>query len=335
MNEELIKLKVQKRIVVISAIILIGKFVAYFITNSVGVLTDAMESIVNVVAGLISLYCLRWGAKPHDKEHPYGHGKIELISASVEGMMISGAGFMIIYEAVKRLMVPAEVYKLDIGIIIIAISGLLNYLMGYYSIRAGKKYGSMALIAGGRHLQSDTYSTIGLILGLFVLYFTGLVWIDSALALIFGTVIIITGISILRNTIAGLLDTADEALLKELVEVLNENRQPEWVDIHNTKVIKSGSCIYIDCDLTVPWYYNIAEGHVLGARLKEILESKYQDKVQLTIHLDPCNIFKEPKCRNCIFETCQYRREPLSSPEKITLSKFTLMEQEFDKNSVL
>ena len=96
MNEEQIKLKVQKRIVLISGLILIGKFIAYFVTNSVGVLTDAMESIVNVVAGLISLYCLRWGAKPGDKEHPFGHGKIELISASVEGILISVAGAMII-----------------------------------------------------------------------------------------------------------------------------------------------------------------------------------------------------------------------------------------------
>ena len=174
MNEEQIKLKVQRRIVLISGLILIGKFIAYFLTNSVGVLTDAMESIVNVVAGLISLYCLRWGAKPGDKEHPYGHGKIELISASVEGILISVAGVMIIYEAVKRLLVSAEVEKLDIGILIVAVSGLLNYLMGYYSIRTGRKYGSMALVAGGKHLQSDTYSTIGLVAGLFVLYFTGL-----------------------------------------------------------------------------------------------------------------------------------------------------------------
>ena len=199
MNEEQIKLKVQRRIVLISGLILIGKFIAYFLTNSVGVLTDAMESIVNVVAGLISLYCLRWGAKPGDKEHPYGHGKIELISASVEGILISVAGVMIIYEAVKRLLVSAEVEKLDIGILIVAVSGLLNYLMGYYSIRTGRKYGSMALVAGGKHLQSDTYSTIGLVAGLFVLYFTGLAWIDSALALVFGSIIIVTGVSILRN----------------------------------------------------------------------------------------------------------------------------------------
>lgn len=328
MREEQIKLRVQKRIVLISGLILVGKFAAYFVTNSVGVLTDAMESIVNVVAGLISLYCLSWGSKPNDKEHPYGHGKIELISASVEGILISVAGGMIIYEAIKRLLVPAEVGKLDVGIIIVAVSGVLNYLMGYYSIRTGKKYGSMALVAGGKHLQSDTYSTIGLVAGLLVLYFTGLAWIDSALALIFGTIIIVTGVSILKNTISGLLDTADDKLLGELADLLNENREPEWVDIHNTKVIKSGNSIYIDCDLTVPWYYTVSEGHKSGEKLKNVLKGRYSDKVQLTLHLDPCDIFANPKCGGCIFEKCKYRKSPMITPEKISLSSFTLNESE-------
>ena len=331
MNEEQIKLKVQKRIVLISGLILIGKFIAYFVTNSVGVLTDAMESIVNVVAGLISLYCLSWGAKPGDKEHPFGHGKIELISASVEGILISVAGAMIIYEAIKRLLAPAEVEKLDIGIVIVAVSGALNYLMGYYSIKTGKKCGSMALVAGGKHLQSDTYSTVGLVAGLLVLYFTGMAWIDSALALIFGSIIIITGISILKNTIAGLLDTADDKLLEELAELLNANRQPEWVDIHNTKVIKSGNCIYIECDLTVPWYYTVSEGHKAGEKLKKVLTDRYNEKVQLTLHLDPCDIFESPKCAQCMCADCPYRKEPFVNKEEISLSTFTSNQVEIDK----
>ena len=170
----------------------------------------------------------------------------------------------------------------------------------------------MALVAGGKHLQSDTYSTIGLVAGLFVLYFTGLAWIDSALALVFGSIIIITGVSILRNTIAGLLDTADDKLLEELAELLNDNRQPEWVDIHNAKVIKSGNRIYIDCDLTVPW------------------SDKYGEKVQLTLHLDPCDIFEKPKCSNCIFSTCKHRKAPMSNQQKITLSNFILNENEIN-----
>lgn len=130
---------------------------------------------------------------------------------------------MIIYEAIKRLLVPDEIQKVDIGIYIIAISGVLNYLMGWYSIHIGKKYNSIALVAGGKHLQSDTYSTIGLVVGLVLLYFTKITWIDSAMALIFGSIIIITGISILRKTTDNLLDRADINLLKDLADTLNHN----------------------------------------------------------------------------------------------------------------
>ena len=138
-----------------------------------------MESIVNVVAGAISLFSLCLSKKPKDQNHPFGHGKIELISASIEGILISIAGGMIIYEGIKRLLVPTDIQKIDVGIYIIAVSGLLNYLMGWYSIAVGKKYDSIALVAGGKHLQSDTYSTIGLVAGLVLLYFTGIAWIDS------------------------------------------------------------------------------------------------------------------------------------------------------------
>ncbi len=323
MDEDILKQKVQKWIVLISSIILIGKFAAYYITHSVGILTDALESIVNVTAGFISLYSLHWAARPKDKDHPFGHGKMELISASLEGMLITIAGGIIVYEGIRRLFMPVEIQKLDIGIWVIAIAGVLNYIMGWYSIKVGKKYNSIALVAGGKHLQSDTYSTIGLVAGLLILYFTHIAWIDSALALIFGSVIIWTGISILRKTTANLLDKADEQLLEDLAETLNENRQTEWIDIHNTKAIKYGSHLYIDCDLTIPWYYTIEEGHRSGDKLKKVLQNKYSNKVSMTIHLDPCNIFDHDKCGQCAVLDCQYRKCPFSALEKISLSNIT------------
>jgi cation diffusion facilitator family transporter len=260
MKEDLIKQKVQGWIVSFSLLILIGKFIAFFLTNSVGILTDAMESIVNVIAGLISFLSLRYAARPKDKGHPFGHGKIELISASIEGLLIMIAGGMIIFEGIKRLFEPATIGKLDIGIAVVAVAGLMNYVMGWYSIRMGKKYSSIALVAGGKHLQSDTYSTIGLVIGLTLLYFTGLKWIDSALALIFGSIIVVTGILILRKTVANLIDKADDEVLRKMLEVISTARKPEWVDIHNMKIIKYGSCLFVDCDLTLPWFYNITEG---------------------------------------------------------------------------
>lgn len=325
MNEDYLKQKVQRWIVTLSVLILGGKFIAYYLTNSVGILTDAMESIVNVTAGFISLYSLRWAAKPKDKEHPFGHGKMELISASIEGLLISIAGCVIIYEGVRRLFSPAVIEKLDIGIIVVAVAGLMNYLMGWYSIRVGKKYNSIALVAGGKHLQSDTYSTIGLVVGLLLLYYTGIAWIDSALALIFGSIIIITGLSILRKTIANLLDKADNEVLENMAKSINEHRQPDWIDIHNTKIIKYGSFLYVDCDLTLPWYYNVEESHSVCNKLRDTLITNFSERMQLSVHSDPCQM---EHCEHCEMSTCVYRKAEFKGIENISLSIITQSDEE-------
>lgn len=325
MNEDILKQKVQRWIVTFSVLILCGKFLAFYLTNSVGILTDAMESIVNVVAGFISLYSLRWAARPKDKEHPFGHGKIELISASVEGLLIAIAGGLIIYEGVKRLFLPAEFGRLDIGIVVVAVAGLMNYIMGWYSIRMGKKYNSIALIAGGKHLQSDTYSTIGLVIGLLLLYYTRIAWIDSALALLFGSVIIVTGISILRKTIANLLDKADDQVLQDMVKVLGAHRPEDWIDVHNMKVIKYGSYLFVDCDLTLPWYYNIRESHQACEELEDTLTFNVSDRIQVSIHSDPC---EEKYCAHCAVEGCTYRKQPFTFRQEITLAGITQSDEE-------
>ena len=230
-EKEQVKQRVQRRIVLCSVMLMAGKFAAYFLTNSVGVLTDAMESIVNVTAGLISLYSLYRAARPADRNHPFGYGKIELISASIEGLLILLAGAAIVYEGIRRLFVPSQIEQLDTGIAIVAAAGAVNYLLGLYSIRTGRRYDSVALVAGGRHLQSDTYSTIGLVAGLVLLYVTRIGWIDSALAMLFGGIIAWTGISILRKTASDLMDTADERYLEKMLETvsrrLDRHSQPE------------------------------------------------------------------------------------------------------------
>ena len=325
MNEDILKQKIQRWIVSVSILLLGGKFIAFYITNSVGILTDAMESIVNVVAGFISLYSLHWAAKPKDKEHPFGHGKMELISASIEGILIFIAGGMIVYEGIQRLFSPAAIVKLDIGIIVITIAGIVNYLMGWYSVRMGTKYNSIALIAGGKHLQSDTYSTIGLIAGLLLLYFTKIAWIDAALALLFGIIIALTGISILRKTTANLLDKADDDILQNIAKSIAEHRQSDWIDIHNTKIIKYGSFLYIDCDLTLPWYYNIVESHRICENLKKTLISNLSDRIQVSIHSDPCGM---KHCEHCDIQDCPSRKSDFIALENISLSNIIQSDEE-------
>ena len=315
-----VKQRVQTRLVILSVVLMAGKFLAFFLTGSVGILTDAMESIVNVTAGAITLYSLRVAARPKDDGHPFGHGKVELISASIEGLMILTAGILIIIEGIRRLFEPQMPGRLDIGIAVIAAAGLANWLAGWYSIRMGRKYDSIALVAGGRHLQSDTYSTIGLVAGLLLLYFTRIPWIDSALALIFGALIGVTGIKILHKTIDGLMDKADPEVLKLIAQTVERHRQNDWIDVHNLKTLRYGSMIYVDCDLTLPWYYNIAQGHEACDALKQTLQGAFDVRLQVLIHSDACG---EKHCSHCQVSTCTYRRFPFEAIQPITLPELT------------
>ncbi len=332
MEEHKLKQRVQLVVLLVSCLILAGKFVAYFITHSVGILTDAMESIVNVVAGAISLLSLYIAARPKDTTHPFGHGKIELISASIEGLLIVLAGGLIIYEGIHRLIVPAEIRQLDLGIYIIAASGVVNYLAGWCAIRVGRKHNSMALVAEGKHLQSDSYSTLGLLVGLGLLYFTQIQWIDSAIAIVFGVIIIVTGVGILWKTMDNLLDKADMELLEDVARTLNEAQNDEWIDIHNAKILKYGSRIHLDCDLTIPWFYTITQGHQIADDFKDVLRSKYADRITFNIHIDPCNVSRV-KCGHCACETCAYRQKPFEGKEIVTVGDFVQEEQEKESPS--
>jgi len=321
----MVKWKFQRLIVIISAILLISKFTAYFITNSAGVYSDAMESIVNVFAGLISLISLRWAAKPRDERHPFGHGKMELISASIEAILIILAGGLIIYEGITRIVFPPkELPQLEIGMIIVAFTGVVNYLLGMWSIKKGKKTSSVALIAGGKHLQSDTYSTIGLVIGLLLIKITGIILLDSLLALVYGSIIIITGINILRKTVANLVDENDIEELKTIAQKINNNKSEDWIDIHNLRAIRYGNSIHIDCDLTLPSFYTIKEGHVATDKLKEALQSESHD-LYFTVHSDSCD---EKYCYQCLIKNCNIRKEPCIKPFVFNVPNLTTLEED-------
>jgi cation diffusion facilitator family transporter len=298
-------LRVQKWVAGISVVLLAVKITAYYFTGSVAILTDALESIVNVAAGFIGLYSLFVAAKPKDKDHPYGHGKAEFLSAAIEGTLISTAGVLIIYKAVQQLFYPVALKELDMGITLVAITALINFITGWYCVRTGNKNNSPALVASGRHLQSDTVSTLGIIAGLLLLFFTGKWWIDSAVAIIFALWTMYTGYHILRRSIAGIMDEADEKLISELVAFLNEKRRENWVDLHNLRVIKYGSMLHIDCHLTVPWYLNVHEAHTEIDTLAKLIREKYGEAIELFVHSDGCLPFQ---CHICNKEDCKVRQ---------------------------
>jgi cation diffusion facilitator family transporter len=303
-------LKVQKWITTVSVLLLVIKAIAYYITHSVSILTDALESIVNVTAGFIGLYSLYVAAKPRDFDHPYGHGKAEFLSAAIEGTMITMAGLFIIYRAIKSLIEPVQLQKIDYGIYLVGITALVNFFMGTFSVFKGKRNNSLALVASGRHLQTDSYSTFGIIAALILIYFTGKNWIDPVVAIIFGIIIIYTGYKILRPSIAGIMDEADKKILERLLVLLNNNRRDNWVDLHNLRVIKYGSVLHIDCHLTVPWYLNVIEAHEEVDALSKLVRKEFGESVELFVHTDPCLDISCPICgKDCIHRKHNFEKK--------------------------
>ncbi len=297
----------QKIVAFVGVTLFLIKVLAWYLTNSVAILTDALESVINVISGFVGLYSLYLSALPRDKNHPYGHGKVEFLSASIEGALIMLAGFIIIYEAIRNLKAPQPISQLDYGILLVGITAVVNYILGWYAVKKGKKNKSLALVASGRHLQSDTYSTIGIIIGLVLIYFTNYLWLDSAVAFIFALIIIITGYKIVRGAISGIMDETDEELLKSVVENLQDIRRENWIDLHNMRIIKYGSVLHFDCHMTIPWYFNIVEGHREVEMLQEEVCKNFGDEVELFVHMDDCKPFS---CKICTKTDCAVRQHP-------------------------
>jgi len=313
-------LRLQKIITALGIVLFLIKLLAWYLTGSVAILTDALESTVNVVAGLIGVYSLYISAKPKDMDHPYGHGKAEFISAAVEGTLVTVAGVIIIIEAIGTLFHPHTVQKLDYGIWLVAITAVVNYIAGTICVKQGKKNNSLALQASGRHLQTDTYSTGGIIIGLILLLIFKLWWIDSAVAIIFAMIIMIAGYKIVRESLAGIMDEADTNLLKKMVATLNSNRKENWIDLHNLRIIKYGGTIHLDCHLTVPWYLNVFESHNEVESLSDLVKNEFGESMELFVHSDPCVSFS---CRICTKEDCTVRQHPFAKQIEWTMKNIS------------
>ena len=317
----------QKWIAAVGIVLFIGKIIAWKLTNSDSVFSDAMESIVNVISAFMGLYALYLAAKPRDEDHPYGHGKVEFVTSAIEGVLIGIAGIMIIYEGTNSLLSDKVLNKLDWGIWIIAATAIANYVLGYISIQKGKAENSVVLVSSGKHLQSDTITTLGVVVSLVLVYFTKIYWIDSVVALVFGIYIITIGYKIVRRSLSGIMDEADPEMLKRLAKFLNANRKPEWIDVHNMKIQQFGSRLHIDAHLTLPWYFELRTAHDEMEELIKLIAKNTDRKVEFNFHMDDC---KPISCAICKIENCRVRQHPfrrkvewngenISQPDKHTL----------------
>lgn len=306
-------IRLQKFILIIGIVLMGAKFTAWIMTNSNAVLTDALESCINVAAGAFTLYGLILSSKPRDLNHPYGHGKVEFIAATVEGVLIASAGLSMIIKASYNFFYANPLKKLDIGIWLVVAAGIINYIIGTVTEKRGVKSGSVALMAGGKHLKSDAYSTAGLVVGLLIIYFTQFAFLDNVIAIFFGILICVTGYKIIRTSVAGIMDEADKELLESVVSLLNEKRRMNWMDIHNLRIIKYGPSFHIDCHLTVPYYFDVRQAHQESYEIEKIISERYPNNIELFIHTDAC--VPPFSCRICIKEDCVVREALLS--EKI------------------
>src|SRR5688500_10816053 len=179
--------------------------------------------------------------------------------------------------------------------------------MGVWCRRTGQRNNSLALLATGRHLQTDTYTTIGILAGLILLYLTGISWLDSAVAIIFGCIIFFAGFRIVRTSVAGIMDERDNDLLRKMIHALDNDRSKNWIDIHNIRIIKYGSTLHIDCHLTVPWYLNVHEAHEEIDKLGNLVRKEFGHAIELFVHSDGCLPIS---CAICIKDDCPVRYHP-------------------------
>ncbi|MCF2221244.1 cation diffusion facilitator family transporter [Chryseobacterium sp. PS-8] len=319
-NKSKDKLAFQKLIAAFGIILFIGKIIAWKLTNSDAVFSDAMESIVNVISAFMGLYSLYLAAKPKDEDHPYGHGKVEFVTSGIEGALIAIAGIMIIYEGVHSLIVGKVLNKIDLGIWIIAATAIINYLLGYISIKKGKAENSVVLISSGKHLQSDTLTTLGVVASLVIVYFTKIYWLDSVVALGFGGYIIVVGYKIVRKSLSGIMDEQDPDLLEQIIQVLEENRRTEWIDVHNMKIQQFGANLHIDAHITLPWYYSLRDAHNEMEKMIILLAKNTKRSVEFNFHMDDCRPISCPVCQisDCPVREKEFVKRVIWTPENVT-----------------
>ncbi|MBU6158677.1 MAG: cation diffusion facilitator family transporter [Bacteroidetes bacterium] len=286
------------------------KFFAWYVTDLLVILSDALESIINVVGSAFAWYSIYLSAKPRDKEHPYGHGKIEFFSIGFEGAMILLAGILILFEAVHLLIQPQQLQESGFSFWLMTGTGIANLLLGYLLVNKGKRFNSVTLKGNGRHIMSDSYTSIGVVIAIGLIYFTHIQWIDPVASIVAGSIIVVTGFRLLRKSISGLMDEADPEMVQKIIQVLNKNRKDTWIDIHNLRVQRYGNFYHVDCHITLPFYYSLTQVHDIISEMDKELNSQFEGgSIEFFMHTDPC---MEYSCPHCKLSDCKERKRPFA-----------------------
>lgn len=310
--------------------VMAAKLLAWRLTGSSAVLSDALESFVNVAAGALLLYSLYVSAQPADRNHPYGHGKVEFFSAGVEGTLIALAAVGILFAAIRALIVGPELRRLDTGLVLVTAATAVNALLGAHLIRIGRRQHSLALIADGRHLLTDVWTSVGVIVGLLLVRITGIVVFDPLVALAVAAQILVTGWRLARQAIGGLMDEADPGALGTMVEALRAQRDASWIDAHSLRAWRSGPVEHVDLHLVVPRYFDVDRLHAIDQQIERVLIGATGRPGEAIVHFDPC---RPRHCVGCAVEACPVRSDALVSQRPITLERATRGDEMLDSGA--
>lgn len=267
--------KTQLYILSVGLVLFVFKIVAWQMTKSVAILSDALEGIINIITGAFGLYALYLSTIPKDSNHPYGHGKAEYVTAGIEGLLIGLAGLGIAYKGILSLFYPEPLHHLDWGILLVSIAGIANFILGWFSSKKGKANRSPALESTGKHLLSDAYTTVGISVALIIVFFTDAIWIDGTVSILLSILLMVMGYRIIRKALGGVMDEADEQLVDEIMHLLSQKKQPEWKRFKGIRVIRSGSNIHVDGIVYLPSEMTVAGADQCLRDIHEIVAEKY------------------------------------------------------------
>jgi cation diffusion facilitator family transporter len=303
---------------VVSVLLLAAKYQGYRLTGSTAILSDALESIVNVVAAVFAIGALLFAGRPADRNHPYGHGKMEFLSAAFEGGLIAFAALVIGYEVIQSLTEGVALRALDAGLAIVLGAGLANLALGAYLLRTGRRYDSLALVADGRHVLADFYTSAGIVVGLLLVRVTGLAWLDPLVAAVVALNLLWTGGRLIRQATAGLLDEEDPALLDRVLKALEPHLGQGVIRVHHLRAIRAGRFHHIDAHLVVPEFWPVDRAHELTEDVAERLMKELGIEGDMTLHTDPCH---RAYCAMCDLDACPVRREAFRGRPPLTLDE--------------
>ncbi|MFN2319202.1 MAG: cation diffusion facilitator family transporter [Dermatophilaceae bacterium] len=262
------------------------KFAAYFITGSVGLLSDAAESVVNLVAAFVALIALHVAAKPADEKHPFGHSKAEYFSAAVEGIMIFVAAVFIVVASVRRFLAPQELEQVGLGLVISVVAAVVNGVVGVILIRVGRRHRSITLEADGRHLMTDVVTSVGVVIGVGLVALTGWLRLDPIVAFLVGCNILWTGWHLVRRSVDGLMDhTMSDKDNARLTAVLQRYTSDE-VAFHGVRTREAGAEKHVTMHVLVPGDWSVHRGHDLLEDVEDAVRAEF-DRMHIDTHLEP------------------------------------------------